>query len=186
MDDRSVVAIQIGRQPRSKVRVRTRCHLGLPVVIDVPPILDDGTPFPTTHWLTCPLAVLRISRIESGGGVREADALIDSDRKAGEAFAAAMDRYREHRETLLPAGWRGPTPSGGIGGSRGGVKCLHAQYADTAAGNDNPIGADVARRIEPLDCAVACVTTTTDGVVANDDWVEPTSPLQEGQGQPPR
>ncbi|MDK1017088.1 MAG: DUF501 domain-containing protein [Actinomycetota bacterium] len=173
MDDRSVVAIQIGREPRSEVNVRARCHLGLPVVIDVPPILDDGTPFPTTHWLTCPLAVLRISRVESAGGVREADALVASDRGTAEAFTSAMDRYRAYRETLLPAGWRGPAPSGGIGGSQGGVKCLHAQYADTAAGNENPIGADIANRIEPLDCTVVCVTTSPEGVTSNDDWVEP-------------
>lgn len=173
MDDRSVVAVQIGRPPRSEVKVRTRCRLGLPVVIDVPPILDDGTPFPTTHWLTCPLAVLRISRIEAAGGVRAAEALVATDRRTAEAFDAAMKRYGAHRDTLLPTDWQGPTPSGGVGGSQGGVKCLHAQYADTAVGNDNPIGADVASRIEPLDCSVACVIATSDGASRNEAWVAP-------------
>ena len=86
MDDRSVVEVQIGRPPRSEVVVSARCHLALPVVIDVPPILEDGTPFPTTHWLTCPLAVLRISRIESNGGVRDADQWIASDPDVAAAF----------------------------------------------------------------------------------------------------
>lgn len=173
MDDRSVVEIQIGRPPRSKVVVSARCHLGLPVVIDVPPILDDGTPFPTTHWLTCPLAVLRISRIESNGGVREADRWIESDPDVAEAFKDAMDRYSSSRQALVPEGWTGPTPAGGVAGSKGGVKCLHAQYADTAAGNENPIGDDIASRIEPLGCTEPCVVAGHDGSVLNEDWIEP-------------
>jgi len=173
MDDSSVVAVQIRRPPRSPVDVRIRCHLGLPVVIDVPPILDDGTPFPTTHWLTCPLALRRISRIESAGGVGAADALVAEDPSVADSFAAAMERYELYRDGMMPPGWDGPRPTGGIAGSRHGVKCLHAQYADSAAGNDNPIGADVAGQIEPLDCVAACVIPTADGVAPNEEWTEP-------------
>jgi hypothetical protein len=173
MDDTDVVEIQIGRSPRSVINVRTRCHLGLPVVIDVPPILDDGTPFPTTHWLTCPLAVVRISRLESAGGVRDADSRIRSDPDLGAVFDASMHRYKAERDAQIPADWVGPKPTGGIAGSRGGVKCLHAQYADTAAGNPNPIGEDVAARIEPLGCTVACVADIGEGPVRNVRWVEP-------------
>jgi hypothetical protein len=174
MDDRSVVAVQIGREPRSSVVVRTRCHLGLPVVIDVPPILDDGTPFPTTHWLTCPLATTRISRIESAGGVRAADNLVATDPDVALAFAESMARYEQERNRLLPEGWDGPVPSGGIAGSGGGVKCLHAQYADTAAGNMNPIGEDVASEVEPLGCLTPCVVDSVDGATRNEAWTEPT------------
>lgn len=174
MDDAAVVEIQIGRPPRSAVVVRTRCHLGLPVVTDVPPILDDGTPFPTTHWLTCPLAVTRISRIEAGGGVKEASDLIASDEDVASAYSAAMARYERTRDAMLPEGWDGPRPTGGVAGSKGGVKCLHAQYADTAAGNDNPIGEIVAERIEPLGCTVPCVVAEASGATANPGWIEPT------------
>ena len=174
MDDREVVAVQIGRPPRSRVPVTARCHLGMPVVIDVPPILDDGTPFPTMHWLTCPLATIRISRIESAGGVRVADELIRTDPEVRAAFGAAMQRYAQARTSLLPQGWDGPAPTGGVAGSSGGVKCLHAQYADSASGNDNPIGADVAQRIEPLVCTTTCVVEVDGIAVANRDWVEPT------------
>lgn len=173
MDDRSVVEVQIGRPPRSPVTVEGRCHLGLPVVTLVPPILDDGTPFPTTHWLTCPLAVLRISRLEAAGGVKQADADLAADPLLAERHRLAMERYAHERNELLPQGWVGARPTGGIAGSAGGVKCLHAQYADTAAGNDNPIGTAVAEAIEPLDCAMACVSLDTEGVVANAAWVEP-------------
>jgi hypothetical protein len=174
MDDRSVVALQLGRRPRSEVIVGGRCHLGVPVVIDVPPILDDGTPFPTTHWLTCPLALLRISRLESGGGVKDADNLIAADKAFADAFGTAMDRYRRHRDSLIPPDWEGPRPSGGIAGSRGGVKCLHAQYADTASGNDNPVGANIAGMIEPLNCTVPCVILNGETWECNAEWAEPT------------
>lgn len=173
MDDRSVVELQIGRPTRSGVDVAVRCHLALPVVIDVPPILDDGTPFPTTHWLTCPLASLRVSRLESDGGVRDADALIASDPMASAAFATAMDRYRLHRDSLIPADWSGPRPSGGVAGSRGGVKCLHAHYADALSGNENPVGADVAVKVEPLDCTMPCVVEDPGGWIRNPAWTEP-------------
>jgi hypothetical protein len=174
MDDRSVVESQIGRTTRSPVVVESRCPLELPVVIGVPPILDDGTPFPTTHWLTCPLATLRVSRLESAGGVRAADERVASDDAFGQEFGAAMKRYEDHRDSLIPAGWEGPRPSGGIAGSRGGVKCLHAQYADTASGNDNPVGAGVASEIEPLDCIMPCVVLEEGAWRHNAAWTEPT------------
>lgn len=176
MDDRAVVAIQLGRPPRSAITVGARCDLGLPVVIDVPPILEDGTPFPTMHWLTCPLALLRISRLESDGGVRRADELIATDPETADAFRGAMERYAASRDAQIPDDWKGPRPSGGIAGSRGGVKCLHAQYADTVSGNENPIGADVAAGIEPLDCTEPCVVLTDGGAASNEEWTDPLLP----------
>ena len=173
MDDRSIVEAQIGRPPRSTVTIEARCHLEMPVVTRVPPILDDGTPFPTTHWLTCPLATVRISRREAAGGVKDADAQIASDPEMARRWARAMDRYARERSALLPDAWRGPEPRGGIAGSQGGVKCLHAQYADTTAGNDNPVGEQVAREVEPLDCTVPCVIEADDGWIANPSWSEP-------------
>ena len=173
MDDRSVVAVQIGRQPRSLVDVVARCRLDLPTVTKVPPHLDDGTPFPTTYWLTCPLANRRIGRIEAGGGVKEAESRIASDPEFAAEYAAAMARYESDRNALVDADAPAHLPSGGVGGSRRGVKCLHAHYADHAAGNRNPVGADTAELVEPLNCTIPCVVET-DGVVAsNPDWVEP-------------
>jgi hypothetical protein len=105
--------------------------------------------------------------------VRDADALVASDSAVKDAFDTAMERYRQHRDSLIPADWDGPRPGGGIAGSQGGVKCLHAQYADTASGNENPIGSGVATRIEPLDCVVPCVVDGPDGWVRNEAWAEP-------------
>jgi uncharacterized protein len=174
MDDRAVVAAQIGRPPRSPVEVVARCHLGLPVVIRVPPILDDGTPFPTSFWLSCPLAVSRVSRVESHGGVRTAEAMIDSDAAMAARHEEASSRYRRDRTLLIPPDHRGPAPSGGVGGSDRGVKCLHAHYADHAAGNDNPVGEWVAAMVEPLDDRMPCVVEVAGVMTKNQEWRQPT------------
>ena len=172
MDDLRVVAEQLDRPPRSSVEVLTRCHLGLPVVIGVPPLLDDGTPFPTSYWLTCPLAVKRIGRLEAEGGVRAAEAMLEADGAIAASQALATERYRTDRDARIPADHTGPRPSGGVGGSEGGVKCLHAHYADHSAGNANPIGVSVAPGVEPLNCTQLCVAEIDGEIQRNPDWVE--------------
>ena len=172
MDDRKAVAAQIGRPLRSEADVVARCHLGLPVVTRVPPLLDDGTPFPTRYWLSCPLAVRRIARIESAGGVQAMDRRVETDPEFAAALDAAHERYRAERDALLPDG-AGPVPSGGVAGAERGVKCLHAHYADTAAGNENPVGSMVSPWVEPLNCSVGCVVEEDDDVVSNSAWREP-------------
>ncbi|MGH8912806.1 MAG: DUF501 domain-containing protein [Acidimicrobiia bacterium] len=151
-----VIEAQIGRPLRAESVVVARCHLGLPVVVAVPPILDDGTPFPTRYWLTCPLAVTRIGRLEGSGGVKRMEAKAEMDPRFGEALTEAHRRYGAERDVLVPDGVA-PRPSGGVGGTARGVKCLHAHYADTAVGNANPVGQLVAGWIEPLDCTIPCV-----------------------------
>lgn len=173
MDDRAVVAAQIERQPRSAVDVVARCHLGLPVVIAVPPHLDDGTPFPTRYWLTCPLASRRIGRIESAGGVKAAEARLESDQAAGVRHQETMERYAAERDALIDPGVERPQPSGGVGGAAAGVKCLHAHYADYAAGNSNVVGEWTAVDVEPLNCEMRCVAEIEGEVRRNPAWREP-------------
>ena len=172
MDERQVVAAQIGRPLRSEADVVVACHLGLPVVTRVPPRLADGTPFPTRYWLSCPLAVLRIDRLEGGGGVGEMDRRVASDPEFASRFAASNHRYQAERDAHLAADAL-PKPSGGVGGTSGGVKCLHAHYADHVAGNDNPVGELVAPSVEPLDCAIGCVVEVAGAVIRNPQWREP-------------
>ena len=169
MTDRAVVAIQIGRPPRSVIDVVARCHLSLPTVTAVPPHLDDGTPFPTRYWLTCPLAVRRIGRVEAQGGVRAAEQRIEDDERVRARHEAAMRRYAAQRDALIDPDSEAPRPSGGVAGSRTGVKCLHAHYADWVAGNDNPTGQWVEPSVEPLNC-VAEIDGQT---VFNPEWREP-------------
>lgn len=94
------------------------------------------------------------------------DAKAESDPEFAAALEAAHEAYRAERDTLLRDG-SDPAPSGGVGGSTKGVKCLHAHYAHHRSGAANPIGEIVAHWIEPLDCAQPCVR---DGEL-NPDWV---------------
>lgn len=169
MIDSAVMRAQIGRPLRGAPSVAARCHLGLPTVAAVDPILEDGTPFPTRFWLTCPLAAKRIGRLESIGGVRRMEAKRRSDPAFEAALEQAHHRYGSQRDALVPADHDGPIPSGGVAGLTQGIKCLHAHYADTAAGNDNPVGAVVAGWIEPLNCTAPCVVDDS----RNPLWEEP-------------
>lgn len=165
-DDLKVVEVQIGRSTRAESEVVSRCHLGLPVVVKVPPRLFDGTPFPTLYWLTCPLAVTRIGRLEGAGGVKRMERRAEVDPAFGAALEEANRAYMAERDELL-ADDELPRPTGGVGGTRVGVKCLHAHFAHTAAGGENPVGALVSSWIQPLDCEVPCVV----GDSFNPDWV---------------
>ncbi|MGI9648016.1 MAG: DUF501 domain-containing protein [Acidimicrobiia bacterium] len=172
MNDQAVIASQIGRPLRARAEVVVRCHLDLPVVTKVPPVLDDGTPFPTLYWLSCPLAVRRVARLESAGAIARIESFVGSNSELASAAAAADERYAATRAAAVPEG-ASPEPAGGVGGNKGaGIKCLHAHYADSAAGNHNPIGEIVRPFVEPLDCLQQCVRED-DGVERNPDWREP-------------
>ena len=139
---RARVAELLGRSPRSSVEVVLTDERGDPVVIRNPPLLDDGTPMPTRYWLVGRDACTAVDRLEAAGGVRQAEASVDPAE-----LAAAHARYAAEREGALPPGWAGPRPSGGVGGTRRGVKCLHAHYAWYLAGGDDPVGRWVAARL---------------------------------------
>jgi len=173
VDDSETMAQQIGRPLRAASRVVSRCNLGLPVVAEVPPLLETGEPFPTRYWLTCPLAHRRIARLEAAGGVRELQARVDSDPLFATALADAHERYAKERDASLPTAAR-HIPRGGVGGASGGIKCLHAHYADYMAGNDNPVGAEVQRRIGAPRCEIPCVSQAEAGAQRNPGWREPT------------
>jgi uncharacterized protein len=132
----------LGRPPRADFEVVVRHPDGRPVVIRNAPLLDDGTPMPTRYWLVDPELTLAISRLESGGGVRTAEAEVDPDELLG-----AHAGYAEERDAHLPADHTGPRPHGGVGGTRTGVKCLHAHYAYLLAGGDDPVGRWVEQRL---------------------------------------
>lgn len=136
------VAELLGREPRGAYEVVVHDRDGDPVVIKNAPLLDDGTPMPTLYWLVGAEEHAAVSRLEAAGGVREAEAAVDPDE-----LADAHTRYAADRDALLPPGYAGPRPSGGVGGTRKGVKCLHAHYAFHLAGGDDPVGRWVAERI---------------------------------------
>ena len=157
VDDDAIVAHQIGRPLRGTADVVARCHLGLPTVIRAAPVLDDGTPFPTRYWLTCPVLDARVARLEAEGGVRTFDRRRRDDQDFALSCAAADARYAAERDGAVTADHSGPVPRGGVGGSGGGVKCLHAHTAHQLATGDNPIGASVTTVVGEPGCASPCV-----------------------------
>lgn len=133
--DQLAVRERLGREPLADFEVVVRGADDAPVVVRNSPLTRDGTPMPTRFWLVDPDLVLEVSRLEAAGGVRSAEAEVDDGelRRAHEAYAA-------ERDAAIPADHVGPRPSGGVGGTRTGVKCLHAHYAWLLAGGDDPVG----------------------------------------------
>jgi uncharacterized protein len=133
--DVAALTERLGREPQADFDVVVRDDAGAPVVVRNAPFTRDGTPMPTRYWLVDPGLNVRISRLEAAGGVRASQAAVDP-----EALRAAHAAYAAERDAAVPAGHPGPRPSGGVGGTREGVKCLHAHYANLLAGADDPVG----------------------------------------------
>jgi exopolyphosphatase/guanosine-5'-triphosphate,3'-diphosphate pyrophosphatase len=144
--DLMLVRDQLGREPTTPFTVVARCSDGHPLVIRNEPFDAHGDPFPTLFWLTCPTAVKAVSRLESGGAIAELNRRIESDGGFATAVARAHEEYARERARGHP----GAETQGGVGGTRTGVKCLHAHYANHIAGGDDPVGAWVAERVEPI------------------------------------
>lgn len=160
MDDRDaqLAAKMIGRPLRGRSAAAVRCAWGLPAVLRVNPRLEDGTPFPTLFWLACPLANKHVGRMEAEGTMVDMNERLAADPELAEAYAAASERYVAARNRLGPRVPRDPS----AGGMPGRVKCLHALYAHYLATRDNPIGAEVAERNEPMACPAPCVRLDED------------------------
>jgi hypothetical protein len=134
-DDIALLTERLGRAPEGDFDVVVRNADGTPVVIRNAPFLRDGRPMPTRYWLVDPALRAAVSRVEAAGGVRAAETAVDPDQ-----LAAAHAAYAAARDAAIDPGHQGPRPSGGVGGTRRGVKCLHAHYAFYLAGGEDPVG----------------------------------------------
>ncbi|MFZ9541593.1 MAG: DUF501 domain-containing protein [Ilumatobacteraceae bacterium] len=143
-DDVERVTRLLGRRPSGWFEVVVRSDNGDPVVLRNAPFMDDGTPMPTRYWLCDPEVTIAVSRLEADGGVNRAEAEVDPAE-----LADAHRRYAAERDSLIDDDHRGPRPSGGVAGTRTGVKCLHAHYAWHLAGGDDPVGRWVHERLNP-------------------------------------
>ncbi|MBC7172675.1 MAG: DUF501 domain-containing protein, partial [Polyangiaceae bacterium] len=116
-NDRNAASAQLGRPLRGELRAVRRCHLSLPVVLEVAPQLPDGEPFPTLYWLSCPLAHRRVARLEAAGGVREMDRRAAEDASFRAELEAAHAQYAASRAKRAEALPEGRGLRGGVGGS---------------------------------------------------------------------
>ena len=121
MTDAEIVERQIGRRPRAFKAVAVRCPFGKPAVTEQSAFDEDGRPFPTQYYVTCPQLVAAISRLEAAGGVERWSHAARTDDALAASLAAAQAEQRRLR----------PEIDAGIGGSTrtGSLKCLHAHAA---------------------------------------------------------
>jgi uncharacterized protein len=161
VDDRSVVARQLGRSPRAFRRVVVRCPFGLPAVTEQDPYDPQGEPFPTSYYLTCRHLVAAVSRLEAAGGVERWSAAVERDRELEESLRRATDEQRAVRRELA-AGRTGSDDGASLdlgiaGASRPErLKCLHAHAAFALARPGYALGERIVAELGPLWPAECC------------------------------
>jgi uncharacterized protein len=146
--EEQIVERQLGRRPRAFRRVAVRCPFGRPAVTEQAPFDEDGRPFPTQFWLTCPQLVAAVSRLEAAGGVERWSRAARAD----PALAASLDAGQAEQRALRPE------LPGGIGGSTrtGSLKCLHAHAAYALARPGYELGQRIVAEVSPLWPAACC------------------------------
>jgi hypothetical protein len=157
--DREAVRLQLGREPRAIHSVAHRCGCGLPDVVETWPRLEDGTPFPTLFYLTCPRAASAIGTLETTGLMKEMSERLASDPELAAAYLGAHEDYLARRDGLDVLG---------TGVSAGGmperVKCLHVLVAHSLAAGAgvNPLGDEALAQLGDWSRNGPCVTVSQD------------------------
>ena len=153
MDDRAVVAQQLGRQPRAFRQVAVRCPFGLPAVTEQAPYDLNGEPFPTMYYLTCSYLVAALARLEAAGGVERWSREASENESLAGSLVSASDDQRRLRHAIA-----GRTDSDGgvslelgIGGasSPAHLKCLHAHAAYALARPGYVLGERILAEVQP-------------------------------------
>ena len=155
--DEAVVAAQLGRAPRAIHEVAHRCPCGNPDVVTTEPRLPDGTPFPTTFYLTCPRAASLIGSLEGSGLMTQMTDRLTKDPELAERYAEAHDRYLQARYAI---GRVGEIEGISAGGMPGRVKCLHVLAGQSLAQGRgvNPLGDEVLDLLGDYWAAGPCVS----------------------------
>jgi hypothetical protein len=155
--DRRVIAEQLGRAPRATQAVVHRCSCGLPDVVQTAPRLEDGTPFPTLYYLTCPRAASAIGRIEASGRMSRMTDRLREEPELAAAYEAAHRDYLARRDAIerLP----GDPHAGGMPTR---VKCLHVLVAHALAVGPGiqPLGDEVLAELPDWGARGPCVAPT--------------------------
>lgn len=157
-EDLATMREQLGRDMRGVVSVARRCGCGRPAVVRTAPRLEDGTPFPTSLYLTLPWLTLEISRIEATGEMAELTDRLARDEELAAAYARAHERYIARRDEI---GHCEEIATVSAGGMPTRVKCLHALAGQSLAegAGVNPVADEVLVRIrgvDSIDATLAC------------------------------
>ena len=138
--DLAVIENQLGRTPRDVHAIAYRCPCGKPAVVETPPRLSDGEPFPTFYYATCPRLTAAISTLETTGMMGAMQARLETDAVLAGEYAAAHDDYIAARSALqidVPE-----VENVSAGGMPNRVKCLHSLIAHSLSAGPgvNPLG----------------------------------------------
>jgi hypothetical protein len=157
-DDLAAVGKQLHRPPRATRTVAHRCDCGLPDVVETSPRLDDGTPFPTLYYLTCPKARAAIGRLEASGLMREMTERLGTDPDLAARYQAAHESYLTRRDEIEPLG-----TTVTAGGMPYRVKCLHVLVAHSLAAGPgvNPFGDEALDLLDAWGADGPCVDLGT-------------------------
>jgi len=139
-EDLRVIETQLGRTPRDVHAIAYRCPCGKPAVVETPPRLSNGEPFPTFFYATCPRLTAAISTLETTGMMGEMNDRLEADPELSGAYAAAHDDYIAARSVLqmdVPE-----VENVSAGGMPNRVKCLHSLIAHSLSAGPgvNPLG----------------------------------------------
>ncbi|MBO9523046.1 MAG: DUF501 domain-containing protein [Nocardioidaceae bacterium] len=140
--DEQAIEAQLGRPPRAIHAIGHRCPCGNPDVVTTEPRLPDGTPFPTTFYLTCPRAASLIGTLEASGLMKEMSDRLASDESLAAAYRQAHEAYLAAREAI---GHVDEIEGVSAGGMPARVKCLHVLAGQALAQGRgvNPLGDEV-------------------------------------------
>jgi hypothetical protein len=138
--DLDVIERQLGRTPRDVHAISYRCPCGNPAVVETPPRLGNGEPFPTFYYATCPRLTAVISTLETTGLMGEMNERLAIDPVLAGEYAAAHDDYIASRSALridVPE-----VENISAGGMPDRVKCLHSLVAHSLSAGEgvNPLG----------------------------------------------
>ena len=160
-EDESVIEAQLGRPPRAIHDIGHRCPCGNPDVVATEPRLEDGTPFPTTFYLTCPRAASMIGTLEASGLMKEMSDRLASDPDLAAGYRRAHEAYLAFRESIGHV----PEISGvSAGGMPDRVKCLHVLAGQALAQGRgvNPLGDEVLDLLGDFWASGPCVSVGTE------------------------
>jgi len=156
VDDLAIVEAQLGRTPRAVHGIAHRCPCGNPDVVATEPRLEDGTPFPTTFYLTCPRAASMIGTLEASGLMLQMTERLEVDPELAWAYRRAHAAYLRFRESIADV----PEIRGvSAGGMPTRVKCLHVLAGQSLGQGPgvNPLGDEVLDLLGDFWAAGRCV-----------------------------
>ncbi|NUR95460.1 MAG: DUF501 domain-containing protein [Kribbellaceae bacterium] len=154
--DQEAVSKQLGRTARGIRAIAHRCSCGLPDVVETEPRLPDGTPFPTTYYVTCPRLASAIGTLEASGLMKEMTDRLADDEDLAACYRAAHESYLAHRESIEHVEEIAGITAGGMPTR---VKCLHvlAGHSLAAGPGVNPLGDEALEALDDWGSRGPCV-----------------------------